>query len=302
MSDYIEKIESLIKSINALVFQDNKELDVILKRSKMYIDNAFEHDIVKRYNYIRDLGKIEFTPNGTPPIKQYIEDTWNTGKYQLANLLVVIVEDIKYHKKQEQDSKKTSPVATATLIPIVKGHTPPPAAQPMVQYVGTPLPSDKLFIPHSTVGDIDTQSVFVVHGHDEGAKDKLALKLKEIGLIPVILNEKIGGNKTIIEKLELYSMVQYAIIILTPDDLLFTMQDKTTTPGARQNVVFEWGYFIGKLGRPKVWALMKGSVSVMSDLAGVEYIPMDGGNGWVVRVAKELKAAGALVNLDGLFS
>ena len=60
---------------------------------------------------------------------------------------------------------------------------------------------------------------------------------------------------------------------------------------ARQNVVFEFGYFIGRLGRERVCALAKGDIERLSDSDGILHVPLDDNDGWKMRLLRELKAA-----------
>lgn len=140
--------------------------------------------------------------------------------------------------------------------------------------------------------------VFIVHGHDESAKQSVARFIERLGLRAVILHEQPNVGRTIIEKFEDHAEVACAVVLLTPDDVGFSCDDPAAQrPRARQNVVFEFGLFIGKLGRNRVCALHKGDLELPSDLGGVLYIPFDG-DGWEMHLAKELKAAGLDVDLD----
>ena len=106
---------------------------------------------------------------------------------------------------------------------------------------------------------INTNEIFIVHGRDEGAKDTVARFLEKLDLVPVTLAEKPGKGLTIIEKVEQHTQVGFAIVLLTPDDAGSLQDDENDlSPRARQNVIFEFGYFIGKLGRKRVCALVKG--------------------------------------------
>jgi Predicted nucleotide-binding protein containing TIR-like domain len=62
-------------------------------------------------------------------------------------------------------------------------------------------------------------------------------------------------------------------------------------PRARQNVVFELGFFIGKLGRANVAALMAPAVEKPSDFDGIAYIPYSAGSSWKTELARELHHA-----------
>jgi len=101
---------------------------------------------------------------------------------------------------------------------------------------------------------------------------------------------------TVIEKIEKYSDVDFAVVLLTPDDIGGKKGDADLQPRARQNVILELGYFISKLSRANVCALKKGDVETPSDFAGVVYTPMDEAGGWKLTLARELKAAGISID------
>lgn len=136
-----------------------------------------------------------------------------------------------------------------------------------------------------------SRRVFVVHGHDEGARETVARFLEKIGFEPVILHEQASQNRTVIEKIEAYHDVGFAVVLLTPDDEGCVKGGKPE-PRARQNVLLELGYFMGRLGRGKVCALKRGAVEIPSDFAGVVWVAMDAGNGWKQALGQELEAAG----------
>jgi predicted nucleotide-binding protein len=138
-----------------------------------------------------------------------------------------------------------------------------------------------------------SNKVFVVHGHDDAAKEGLARFLEKIELEAVILHEQPDQGRTIIEKFEEYAgQVGFAVVLLTPDDLGAVKGNAVQNARARQNVVFELGYFAGKLGRGKTCLLRKGNVEMPSDLYGVIYTELDPAEGWKVKLVKEMKAAG----------
>ena len=135
--------------------------------------------------------------------------------------------------------------------------------------------------------------VFVIHGKDEGIKETVARFLQTIGLEPVILHEQANRGRTIIEKFEEHAQVGFAVALLTPDDIGSLKEERNNlNPRARQNVIFEFGYFIGKLGRERVCALVKGDVEKPSDYDGVLYITLDKSGGWNNELIRELKTAG----------
>lgn len=134
--------------------------------------------------------------------------------------------------------------------------------------------------------------VFIVHGHDEGLKQHVARIIEQQEIEAIILNEKPNKGKTIIEKIESYSDVNAAICLFTPDD---TCDDGTKRP--RQNVVFEAGYFMGKIGRENVICIASNDFEILSDLQGVVYVNK---NRWELDVLKELRAIGFKIDLNKL--
>jgi predicted nucleotide-binding protein len=147
-----------------------------------------------------------------------------------------------------------------------------------------------------------SRRVFIVHGHDREAKEQLARVLERLGLAPVILHEQPNRGRTIIEKFEANAEdIAFAVALLTPDDV-GAKRGQEVQPRARENVLFEAGYFVGALGRHNVVLLRKPEVAPPSDLAGVLCIEMDEGGGWIVELAKELRAAGVDVDLNLLTS
>jgi len=154
----------------------------------------------------------------------------------------------------------------------------------------------------SPVMTSNSNKVFVVHGHDNEAKEMTARFLEKIGLKPIILHEQPSSGRTIIEKFEMYSDdVAFAIILLTPDDVGGTKGDSSNqSPRARQNVILELGYFMGRLGRTRVCALHKEGVELPSDYQGVVYIPMDSAGAWKAKVAQELSQSKLSIDLNGL--
>jgi len=147
-----------------------------------------------------------------------------------------------------------------------------------------------------------SRRVFVVHGHDGEAREMVARFLTAMGFEPVILHEQANQGGTVIEKFEANSDVGFAVVLLTPDDLGRSLKEEELKPRARQNVLLELGYFIGRLGRNKVCALKRGDVELPSDYVGVVWEKMDDGGGWKLALARELKAAGHEVDLNKAFS
>lgn len=146
-----------------------------------------------------------------------------------------------------------------------------------------------------------SKRVFLVHGQDEEAKQSTARFLERIGLETIILHEQASSGRTIIEKFEAFSDVGFAVVLLTPDDVGGRANEPgALKPRARQNVILELGYFIGRLTRRRVCALFRQGVEIPSDYQGVVYVEFDQAGGWRTKLAQELVEAGFSINLEAL--
>ena len=139
-----------------------------------------------------------------------------------------------------------------------------------------------------------SQKVFTVHGHDEAAKHAVARFIERLDLEAIILDEQPSEGLTIIEKFEKYAgSADFAIVLITPDDVGAPIEKRNDLKlRARQNVIFELGYFFHALGRRGVCALYKEGVELPSDIYGVVYVLMDEFDGWQLTLAREMRQAG----------
>lgn len=142
--------------------------------------------------------------------------------------------------------------------------------------------------------------VFLVHGHNEAALQSCARFIEKLDLPLTVLREEPNQGRTIIEKFLDYSDAGFAVVLLTADDRGGSIDQPydEQLPRARQNVIFELGFFIGKLGRDRVCALYEDGVEVPSDYQGVVFIPLDTRMAWRLELAKEMKVAGLPVDLN----
>ena len=146
---------------------------------------------------------------------------------------------------------------------------------------------------------IDCSKVFIVHGHDDGAKNEVARFIEKLGFEAKILHEQIDSGATIIEKLEKHTDVGFAIVLYTACDVGgVRSKPEDLKPRARQNVVFEHGLLIGKIGRANVVALVKGDLEIPNDISGVVYKSMDISGAWKYSIAREMKSSGYDVDMN----
>jgi predicted nucleotide-binding protein len=199
----------------------------------------------------------------------------------------------------KQNSPKTYLARELLIVPIhsiQRGLKILLKAQPTIPFVGK---TSALAPPHPS----NTRRVFIVHGHDDGLKNSVARFLTSVGLTPVILHELPNRGRTIIEKFIDHSDVGFAVVLLTADDKggSATTSTEDFVFRARQNVVMELGFFLGRLGRDRVAAIYDERVEMPSDYKGVLFLPHDKAGMWQHLLVKEIKAAGIPVDANKLY-
>lgn len=146
--------------------------------------------------------------------------------------------------------------------------------------------------------------IFIVHGQDDARKYELESYLQKLtNEAPVILHQQPNGGRVLIEKFEdSAASVGFAVVLLTADDLGRPKQTepRDDRPRARQNVVFELGFFIGLIGRSRVAVLFDKGVELPSDISGLVYIPLDEAGAWKGKLASEVDHSGIAVDWTAL--
>jgi predicted nucleotide-binding protein len=157
--------------------------------------------------------------------------------------------------------------------------------------------------PKASAEPSGEERVFLVHGRAGEAKESVARLLEKTGDHEVvILHEQPSEGRTLIEKFEDHARASdHAVVLLTADDVGGVAPAKGGElglhPRARQNVVFELGFFVGRLGRARVTVLYEEPVELPSDFRGVVYISLDD-DSWRYKLLKELRDAGLTYDLN----
>ncbi|MDR1220366.1 MAG: nucleotide-binding protein [Treponema sp.] len=146
----------------------------------------------------------------------------------------------------------------------------------------------------------NNENVFIVHGRDEGVKAQVSNLVQKMKLKPIILHEHANKGQTVIEKFEKHADVKAALVLFTGDDIGKYKDDDKDEKRPRQNVIFEAGYFMGKLGRKNTIILAEEGLNIQSDLQGYIYIPLDEHRRWHFDLARELKAIGFDIDMNTL--
>ena len=144
--------------------------------------------------------------------------------------------------------------------------------------------------------DTGNKKVFVVYGHDENTKLSVMNYLSSLNLIPIDIAKEANSGQSILGKIEEYSDVRFAVVLYTPCDLGRERNEKRSKGRARQNVIFEHGYLMAKLGKHNIAMLVKGKVEIPSDVMSPVHIKMGNDFSWQNDLIKELINAGLVDN------
>jgi predicted nucleotide-binding protein len=137
---------------------------------------------------------------------------------------------------------------------------------------------------------IRSNKILVVHGQDNEMKLEVTQTLQKLELDPILLDENPNITQNIIENIEEYDHISFAVVILTPNYLAYPNEKNLSEAKyiAKQNVIFELGYFLGKLGKQNVIVMYKKmkyfEIPNYNGIIWIEYK-----NGWYFDLIKELK-------------
>ncbi len=264
MSKELELLEDLRTEIDALEFKAEDKLDTCRRRTEMLTRRIFGDNS----NYLKELADIRFSPvvwfSGMTEEDE--RPAWNSGKFELQNLIKTMIEDLTLFGGVITEGEQVVLDRTDQLI---------------------------------------QQSIFVVHGYDEAMKQSIAQTLEKLGLKPLILHEQPNNGRAVIEKLMDYrEKSSFAVILLSPDDLAYKVGEDPATARYRtkQNVVFELGFFLGKLGKNRVVVIHKEADKFETPLnfSDVLFVPFDNRDNWKFELVRELKAAGYKADANAL--
>ena len=328
--DYaINQIDSFLRNIDDLQQMDYENPDAEREKTKLEINirsflrTNFKDDDKKLQDLADDRSSYIsghlFDPDNAITKQRNYENDLELIKYHLIAYKMEL-ESIKNSRQKEESTPRLKRIAKkiSANVPVVKKQI-------------------------SKEKNLENRKIFIVHGQNEEIKNEVESFLTILGLEPIILHKQANLGKTVIEKVEHYSGVSFAIIILEKEDIgstvditfekiqnamlksgigsmklekiqniteeqkitlyligtIFANIVENAKPRARQNVIFEFGYFMGRLGRLNVRALYQEGVELPSDVHGMLYIPLDNKGEWKRKLACEINASG--IKIDDKF-
>ena len=293
--DEFKKLKDIAKEMNYDVLP-HKSKDMISSMADGSINNFIINQIKENYKTIRlVLCDIQFIKDkkGGVKVVQSIRDLNGQKKINPSfwPLMVPIVAITTYAGLQENIL-----IAGANLSIVRRRLSEEPDLIKTI--FDAQIRRFELLLDATTEKEKDKNKVFIVHGHDAGMKNTIARFLEQQDLEAIILHEQDDEGDTIIEKFEKYSDVDYAIVLYAKDDKCEGDDKGVFEYRARQNVVFEHGYMISKLGRSKVCAIVEDGVTLPGDTSGQIYVKMDKEDGWKIKLAKRMEKQGIKIDFE----
>ncbi len=213
--------------------------------------------------------------------------------------------EIAQSKSEEsnQEKKETAPIApsdTGSSWPLPEFQAPPEKSS-LAQEIPAAIP------PAGRPEDFRLtvrQQVFVVHGYDTLMRDQVVFALQKIGLEPILSDIGHNQGKTLVQKFRDYPYVSFAAVLLSSDDLgrHRDQSPESVRQRARQNVIFQLGFLIGKLGRDRVFVLYpeEKNFEIPTNYFDVLYTPCDKHGRWQFDLLRTLKNCGFTIDANKL--
>ena len=142
----------------------------------------------------------------------------------------------------------------------------------------------------------DLNQVLLIHGRDMGAAQTVASYIERLGL------EVVQSNQPKDRQFDIFATeVVFAVVLLTADDLIVSKSESDVARfHASLHVIYELGFFRGKLGYKRVCVLFESnpdkSIELPTESFRVVYIPLDSIGNWKLSLAKQMQDAGIRIN------
>jgi predicted nucleotide-binding protein len=144
--------------------------------------------------------------------------------------------------------------------------------------------------------------IFVVHGELQTAVNTIQSFMEDLGIQLQQMPAAPEKGKGLVTSLEKNPDASFALVLLNHDDAVALKRSAAdASAGVRSGIVFQLGYFVGRLGLKRVCVLYTGGAETFVSDHGIQFLPMDNGNGWQLLLARHLKRAGIEIDLNKLF-
>jgi predicted nucleotide-binding protein len=294
-----DNVKMLARLVNNPLFEDEYNIRAALDLNsaitfslkEKYFRDDMNEQIGKLESFLEHLKLIpEITTEEVIEQKLAEESVTEDQTKQIQSMEVQLREALASELRLSKELPKEKPLMQEHLQEEPSKETPPKREHPGEE------PPPKMVLDQNP---LPGGNVLLIHGRDEGMKESISEFLEKLKLHTIVLHEQPDGGKSMMEKSGESPDIHFAIILLTPDDIASPRnKPKERQTRVSQNVIFEFGYFLSRLGHGRVCAVYKEGVEIPSDYPGVVTIPMDSRGGWRLLVAKEIKQAGMEIDLN----
>lgn len=280
-------------------FLVSRDFKMIMSQNGYYESWQKIFEQVKEERSYISLGVDHYRQDNIDALAKFLNAVHESDKVE--NLIILIIVSFINYKKTREDFTDIIEAMS------VAGFSEQSIEQVQIAFqhhIKLELPQKEIVEPvklkKSSSSIPNKKDVFIVHGHNEELKEKVARTLEKLKLNPIILHEQSNEGQTVIEKIEKHSNVNFAVVLLTYDDYGNVKSEREKNKRARQNVILELGYFIAKIDRKNVMPLYEKGVELPSDISGILYTLIDETENWKFRLVKELKSAGYQVDANDI--
>ncbi len=327
-----ELIQNLMDSLNRVSYRNRDELDAFKHQAETMI-KTLQGD-TSEYRY--QLQEARFAPWAFEASEEDYQKSWGEGKESILNILKALDVDEKLNLQDASAAKKIEPIELTKPVEevaVVKELTKPTAeVTPQGLPASAPPAPPQVFIETSVISTQDnvppeqqeppkkiesppvpaastspkqpqlSNRIFLIHGSNEGMKEKVSAVLKKWGLTAVLSFDRENFHNPLAQKMTEFSDVAFVIVLLSFDGYFYGKDQKVKDAKliSQPNVIFELGFMLGKFGRDKVFVLYdeKKNYELPTDFFNAYYIPYNENRFWQDDLAKALKNLGTIVNRD----
>ncbi|MBN1869378.1 MAG: nucleotide-binding protein [Candidatus Omnitrophica bacterium] len=138
--------------------------------------------------------------------------------------------------------------------------------------------------------------VCITYGRDQIMNKQVVSLIRQLGIDPVLMQDKNNKSVPVAQFFTEHKDISFVIAILSADDWVYPKNAKPNDAllYADQGVVFHLGFWIGRLGRNRVFALYYDQRSFRwpTEHFDVIYTPLDKNGSWKKELETRLNASG----------
>ena len=312
------QILDLIQRLDVLPVRNDDHLKTFLVDLKLTLKEIFGPG----NQYLDYLKFVKFRPEAVFVTERELQRSWLSGKAQIANLLRVIINDpvvrgsepedplpLDDSITQEEISIKRFADIQDSILGVIDGFQKDMLTRPLDTEEGPikdPLRRDFFEAPPAAEAQVQEEGVapsqpriFVVPGTDQLINHDILEFLNSLTAKVVIKDDDRKRGESLLDQLNRCAANDFVVFILGADFYFYprTQDAQTARLMAAQEIIFQLGYLVAKLGRERMVVLYQESDHFRrpTDYFDIYYVPLASNAVWKIDLAKRMKACGFVV-------